>query len=141
MCDDLSDDAAEQFVRFLERIVPWDWQIQTQALGIAFRARSLRVLKPGGSPKRMRTSVFFLRPTSERPRLVFPLPGQWSQVVGFDPTPYTDRLQALGCVIGWKESQLDLHLREQNSAEMFDQLYRVLQDIVADMKRSLSRKE
>ena len=138
MCGDLSQEAAERFMHFLERIVQWDWQIESQALGIAFRARSLRAPTPGGTPKKIRTSVFSLRPGSGNPRLVFPLPGQWSHVVGFNPAPYTDRLQTLGCIVGWKGAQLDLRLRDHNSAEMFDQLHLVLRDIVADMKRSLS---
>lgn len=141
MCSDLTQEATERFIHFLERIVQWDWQIQTQALGIALRARSLRAPTPGGTPKKMRTSVFFLRPGTGTPRLFVPLPGQWPDVVGFNPTPYIDRLQTLGCIVGWKEAQLDLRLRDHNSAEIFDQLYLVLRDIVADMKRSLSAKE
>lgn len=139
--NNLSEEATERLVHFLERVVKWDWQIQPQTLGVAFRARSLRRPRPSSAPKPMRTTVFFLRPDrNDNPRLVFPFPGQWQHVVGFDPAPHADRLQALGCVIGWKDSQLDLHLRNYNSAETFDQLYLVLQDIVDEMERSLDMK-
>jgi hypothetical protein len=136
--NDLPEEAASQLVRFLKRIIDWDWQVQPQTLGVAFRARSLRAPGSTDIPGPMRTTVFFLRPGRGNPHFVFPYPGQLQHIVGFDPTPYTDRLQALGCVIGWGEAELNLFLRDHNTAKMFDQLYSVMHDIVTEMEQSLT---
>lgn len=135
----LSEEAAGRLEHFLERIIGWDWQIDQQKLGVAFRAQALRA-KPGKPPKPMRSTVFFLRPGKEKgPHLVFPIAQPWVSWEGLDLEPFMDRLEKLGCVPGYEE-EVDLDLQEHHSAEMFEDLYLVVKDIVADMQRSLAEK-
>ena len=136
---DLPAEAAERFVRFLERLIEggWDWRIEPQALGVAFRTRSLRVPKPGSNPKPMYTTVLFLRSDQGNPRFVFPVTGPWPNIVGFDLARHVDRLREIGCVFDPRHTDLNLYLRDYNSTEVFEQLYLVVQDIVTDMKHSL----
>lgn len=137
----LTEEAAGRLEDFLTRIMEWDWQIVPQTLGVAFRARALRAPRPADPPKPMRTTVLFLRPgTKNNPYLAFPIAHPWVIWEGFDPVPFVERLQALGCVEGW-EDELNLFLQENHSAEMFETLYLVVRDIVADMKRSLAEED
>jgi hypothetical protein len=135
----LPEEAASRLVHFLERIIEWDWQIAQQTLGVAFRARALRTPRPSDPPKPMRTTVFFLRPgTRNNPHLVFPIAQPWVMWEGLDLAPFMDRLRALDCVQGWEE-EVNLFLQENHSAEMFETLYLIVRDLVADMEQSLDK--
>jgi hypothetical protein len=135
----IPQEAAGRLDSFLERIIGWDWQIASQGLGVAFRARALRTpWMSGEPPKSMRTTVLFLRPGEQNgPYMAFPIAVPWVTWEGLDAAPYMDRLRALGCVEG-SDGEINLFLREHNSAEVFDGLYSVIKDIFADTERSLA---
>jgi hypothetical protein len=137
----LPEEATERLEQFLQRIMKWDWQIQSQGLGVAFRAQALRAKSPEEAPKPMRTTAFFLRPgTRNNPYLAFPITHRWVVWEGLDLAPFVERLLALGCIEG-DYGELNLFLQEHHSAETFEAVYLVVGDIVADMERSLTERE
>jgi hypothetical protein len=135
---DIGSAATKRLERFLEQVLALDLQMRERKTGPYFRARSLRATQKGSPPKPTRTSVFYLWPGDGNSRLVFSAGVQWQDVEGFNYAFHTDRLKALGCVEGWGGTELELYLRDHNSTEVFERLYAIVRDIVAEMEQSLS---
>jgi uncharacterized protein (TIGR02391 family) len=82
------------------------------------------------TPRPYEVSVFYLNATGGKPRIEFRCISL-EKVVGLDLDTLEEELLQLGCVrVGLKTVPIWLYLNQHNDQETFDQLYRVLHDLM-----------
>jgi hypothetical protein len=138
---DIGPEATERLARFLERARTLGLHMPKPGASFSFRAWSWRSSGAEVPPKRMLSTVFFLRPDVGSPNLHFTTAWYWPYIVGFDYEVYVERLKALGCAPRPGENDLRLELQTLNSAAVFDRLYAIVRDVVQAMEATVTAQQ
>lgn len=133
---DLGGPAADRVAAFLDRLKVDTWQIEPGKTGLHLKRPAYAVTIGGDLPKLRQTTVFRLTADGGESRITIPGKGYWDRIPYFDEDGYRKRLEGIGFQTGWG-TELDLLLKNHNSAHTLDELYLVIRDITREMEASL----